>query len=143
MGTTYQSIVIQLPPESVWQSVRDFHDMSWTPNVITSLDRIGDRQGDEVGAGRILNGAFHETLQEIDDDGHTFSYSIDEGPSPISSADVRAYVGRVTVKATPEGEGSLVEWSSSWEDNDEAAYEFCHGIYLALLADMKASLERA
>jgi len=143
MGTTYQSIVIQLPPESVWQSVRDFHDMSWTTNVISSLDRIGDRQGDEVGARRILNGAFHETLQEIDDDGHTFSYSIDEGPSPISSSDVHDYVGRVTVKATPDGGGSLVEWSSSWEDNDEAAYEFCHGIYLALLADMKASLEGA
>ncbi len=143
MGTTYQSIVIQLPPESVWHSVRDFHDMSWTPNVITSLDRIGDRQGNEVGAGRVLNGAFHETLQAIDDDGHTFSYSIDEGPSPISSSDVHDYVGRVTVKATPDGGGSLVEWSSSWEDNDEAAYEFCHGIYVALLDDMKASLEGA
>lgn len=143
MGTTYQSIVIQLPPESVWQAIRDFHDMSWAPNVITSLDRVSDRQGNEVGAGRVLNGAFHETLQEIDDAGHTFSYSIDEGPSPISSSDVRNYVGRVSVKATPDGEGSLVEWSSGWEDNDEAAYEFCHGIYVALLADMKASLEGA
>ncbi len=143
MGTTYQSIVIQLPPESVWQSIRDFHDMSWTPNVITSLDRVGDRQGNEVGAGRLLNGVFHETLRAIDDDAHTFSYSIDEACSPISSGDVRNYVGRVTVKATPDGGGSLVEWSSIWEDNDEAAYEFCHGIYVALLDDMKASLEGA
>ena len=35
----------------------------------------------------------------------------------------------------------MVEWSSKWEDNDEATYEFCHGMYLALLDDMKKSLE--
>jgi hypothetical protein len=78
-----------------------------------------------------------------DDADHTFSYSIDEGPPPISSADISDYMGRVTVKATPDGSGSMVEWSSSWQDNDEAAYEFCHPIYMALLADMKASLEGA
>jgi len=39
------------------------------------------------------------------------------------------------------GEGTRVAWSSSWEKNDEAAHDFCHGIYVALLGDMKASLE--
>ena len=143
MGSTYQSIVIDRPPQQVWDTIRDFHDMSWTPNVITSLDRVGERQGNEIGASRVLNGAFHETLRELDDAGHTLSYSIDEGPPPISSADISDYIGRVTVKATPDSSGSMVEWSSSWKDNDEAAYEFFHPIYMALLADMKASLEDA
>lgn len=89
----------------------------------------------------MLNGAFHETLREINDEEGTFSYSIDDGPSPISEDDVKNYIGTVSVQAG-DGEGStFVEWSSSWEQNDEAAFEFCHGIYVALLADLKKSLE--
>lgn len=140
MGSTYQSIAIELPPERVWASIRDFHDVSWSPNVITSLEAVGDASGQEVGARRVLNGVFHETLHELDDDALTFAYSIDEGPSPISSAEVCDYVGRVSVKAGPTG-GSLVEWTSSWDRNDEAGYDFLHPIYMALLDDMKATLE--
>ena len=141
MGSTYQSIVINLAPQQVWDAIRDFHDLSWCPNVITSLETVGEASGGQIGAGRVLNGVFHETLQEVDDAGHTFSYSIDEAPSPISSAEISDYVGRVTVKASPDGAGSMVEWSSSWKNNDEAGYECCHPIYMAFLADMKASLE--
>lgn len=143
MGSTYQSIVIDLSPQRVWDAIRDFHDMSWTPNVITSLETVGDRKGDEIGARRVLNGVFHETLRELDDAGHTFSYSIDEAPSPICSTEISDYVGRVAVKASPDGAGSMVEWSSSWQNNDEAGYEFLHPIYMALLGNMKASLEEA
>jgi hypothetical protein len=39
------------------------------------------------------------------------------------------------------GSGTRVEWSSSWEQNDEPVHDFCHGIYIALLNDMKKSLE--
>ena len=142
MGSTYQSIVINLAPQQVWESIRDFHDLSWTPNVITSIETVGDASGDQVGARRVLNGVFHETLRELDEAGHTFAYSIDEAPSPISSSEISDYMGRVTVNASPDG-GTLVEWTSSWQNNDEAGYEFCHPIYVALLGDMKASLEGA
>lgn len=142
MGHTYQSIVINAPVEKVWATIRDFHDLSWAPNVITGVDVVGSRKGDEVGARRILNGAFQETLQELKDDNRSFAYSIDDGPSPVSKADVSNYVGRVSVRPVTEGGGTFVEWSSAWERNDEAATEFCHGIYVALLADMKKSLER-
>lgn len=141
MGQTYQSITIQASPERVWSTLRDFHDMSWAPNVITGVEIVGDAASDEPGAGRVLNGAFHETLREINDEERTFSYSIDDGPSPVSKDDVKNYIGTVSVQAG-DGEGStFVEWSSSWEQNDEAAFEFCHGIYVALLADLKKSLE--
>ena len=143
MGSTYQSIVIDAAPRQVWEAIRDFHDASWTPNVISSLEPIGDRKGNEIGASRVLNGVFHETLRELDDAGHAFSYSIDEAPSPICSTEISDYVGRVAVKASPDGAGSMVEWSSSWQNNDEAGYEFLHPIYMALLGDMKASLEEA
>jgi Polyketide cyclase / dehydrase and lipid transport len=141
MGQTYQSIMIEAPADEVWAVIRNFHDMSWSPNVVTDLKIVGDIGGDQAGAGRILNDAFHETLRELDDDSYEFSYTIDDGPSPISSADVSDYIGRVSVRPVTEGRGSFVEWSSTWEKNDEAAGEFCHGIYVALLADMKKRLE--
>ena len=139
MGKTYQSININASTEDVWKKIRDFHDMSWCPNVITKLDKIGDTPGDQIGAGRLLNDAFSETLKVLDDSQMTFSYSIDDGPPTISKDDVKNYMG--TVKLSAAENGTLVEWSSKWEENDEAAAEFCHNIYLALLGDMKKSLE--
>jgi carbon monoxide dehydrogenase subunit G len=139
MGSTNQEIEINAPVDTVWQAIRDFHNMGWAPNVITNLETVGDKPGDAPGAGRILNGAFHETLQTLDDDGKTFTYSIDDGPSPVSKDDVNNYIGRVAVEGA--GEGTRVEWTSNWENNDEAAQDFCSGIYNALLNDMKASLE--
>ena len=141
MGKTYQSITINAPVEKVWKAVRDFHDMSWCPNVITKLEKVGDKAGDEIGAGRMLNDAFRETLRVLDDSKMTFSYSIDDGPSPISKDDVKNYMGTVKLSSATDGEGTLVEWSSQWEENDEAAQEFCHNIYLSLLDYMKKSLE--
>lgn len=140
MGQTYQSITINAPVDRVWRTVRNFHDMSWAPNVITKTVGVGKIPGDKVGAMRVLNDVFHETLLEFDDVQRTFSYRIDDGPSPISKNDVKNYVGRVSVQSAENGE-TLVEWSSIWEQNDERAYDFCHGIYIALLADMKKSLE--
>jgi len=139
MGQTHQSTTIAVPPAEVWDAIRNFHDMSWSPNVITSLEVVGDLGGNEKGAGRILNGAFHETLLEVNDAVRRIRYSIDDGPSPLSKDDVSNYVGELMV--SPEADGALVEWSSSWQHNDEATAEFCHGMYLALLADLKASLE--
>jgi Polyketide cyclase / dehydrase and lipid transport len=141
MGQTYQSITIQASPERVWTTLRGFHDMSWAPNVITGLEIIGDAASDEPGAGRVLNGAFHETLRQLNDEERTFSYSIDDGPSPVSKDDVKNYIGRVSVQEGDQEGSTTVEWSSSWEQNDESAYEFCHGIYVALLAELKSSLE--
>ena len=140
MGKTHQTTIINAPVDKVWKALRNFHDMSWSKNVITELKTVGDTPGDRIGAGRLLNGVFTETLRELDDENRSFSYTIDDGPKPISKDDVQNYVGRVRVMAAPEGKGTSVEWTSSWEGAEEAT-EFCHGIYVALLGDMKESLE--
>lgn len=141
MGSTHQAIELDASPDTVWQTLRDFHNLNWAPNVIANVDKVGDKAGDEIGAGRVLNGAFHETLLTLDDDARAFTYSIDDGPSPVSKDDVKNYVGRVSVQAAEQGGGTHVEWSSEWQDNDEPAAEFCHGIYVALLQDLKKSLD--
>jgi len=141
MGQTYQSIIINAPADKVWQAVRDFHAMDWAPGVVKKVDNIGDRPGDQVGARRRLNDAFDETLLAFSDADMDFTYSIDNGPSPVSSTDVSDYAGKVRVRPVTEGNATFVEWSSSWKGNDEAAAEFCHGLYVALLNEMKESLE--
>jgi hypothetical protein len=141
MGTIHHSIEIETPVDRVWQTIRDFHHMKWAPNVITDLQVVGDGPGDQVGAVRVLNGAFRETLLEFDDKNRTFAYSIDDGPSPLSKGEVKNYVGRVKISAAGGSGKTLVEWSSSWEENDEAVSEFCNGMYMALLGEMKKSME--
>jgi hypothetical protein len=139
MGSTFQEIEIAATADKVWQTIRNFHDASWAPNVVTSLDIVGNKAGDQKGAGRVLNGVFHETLRTLDDVSKTFTYSIDDGPGPLSDGQMRNYVGRVVVEHIAGG--TRVEWTSNWQENDEAIREFCHPIYLALLDDMKASIE--
>lgn len=141
MGQTYQSIVINAPADKIWKTIRSFHDVSWAPNVITDVESVGNVGPTEKGAKRILNKAFHETLIELRDADRTIVYSIDDGPPPVSKDDISGYRGRVVVRPVTEGTGSFVEWSSSWQKNDQAAAEFCHPIYVALLNDMKKTLE--
>lgn len=141
MGSIHRDIKIGAPADQVWQAIRNFHDMAWAPNVITLVEAIGDKSGDEVGAVRVLNGAFRETLLSLDDDSRTLTYSIDDGPSPLSKEDVKNYVGQVTVRQTEERDGTLVEWSSNWQENDGPVHDFCLPMYVALLKDMKLSLE--
>ena len=66
MGATKQSTVIASPADKVWHAIRNFHDMSWAPNVITKCAPVGDVKGDQIGAKRILNDAFHENGMVLD-----------------------------------------------------------------------------
>lgn len=137
MPSTSQSIVVNTSIENVWNRLSNFHDMSWAPNVITGVDKVGDMDGTQVGAKRILNGAFHETLTLVDEASHTLQYSIDDGPSPVSKEEVSNYTG--TIKLSESDDGTLVEWTSDWESNMQDAVEFCGGIYTALLGELKVS----
>lgn len=143
MAKTYQSIVIKAPADKVWGTLRNFHDLSWAPDVVTSVDVVGDKKGDQPGAKRVLNGAFHETLHALDDDNREFTYSIDDGPSPVSADEVGNYEGHVRVRPVTESdEGTFVEWYSHWNGKGQEAEEFCHGIYAGLLGQLKKALEQ-
>ena len=58
MGQCYNSTIVNAPVDEVWTALKNFHDMSWAPNVITSLEVMGDKGAGEIGARRKLNGAF-------------------------------------------------------------------------------------
>ena len=140
MGSCYKKIEINASVQDVWNRMRNFHDMSWAPNVVTSVNKQGNIVGTEVGAKRVLNEAFHETLTEVDADSCYFKYSIDDGPGPVAKDAVNNYIGSVHMRASDVG--TLVEWSSSFESgHDNKVADFCNPIYSALLADLKKSME--
>ena len=137
MGKTYQSVVINAPIDKVWGTLRNFHDLSWAPGIVTSCRPLGDLRADQLGACRIVNDAFHETLVELSDVDRTLKYRIDDGPSPISKDEVKDYIGVVRAISITDTDTTFVEWSSRWDHNDAAVYEFCHGIYCAVLGELK------
>ncbi|WP_305907691.1 SRPBCC family protein [Methylomarinum sp. Ch1-1] len=140
MPQCYQSIVVDAPIEKVWDTIEDFHDMSWAESVIQSCEAVGDQPGTAVGAKRVLNNVFHETLLECSHDDFRIRYSIDDGPSPVSPTEISNYVGQIQLKPVTLGGTTFVEWRSSWESASEEARDFCHQIYIALL---KALAEEA
>lgn len=133
MPQCYQSIVVEAPPHIVWEIIKDFHDFSWASNVIETCEPIGDNNGTEVGAKRILNGAFHETLLEYNEEEHRIRYSIDDGPSPVSPKEVKNYIGQILLKPITLNDATFVEWSSTWTSKSDEARDFCHLIYVILL----------
>ena len=138
---TYQSIHIAAPIDQVWERVRNFHDFSWASQVIERCDAVGDQDGTTVGARRVLNGVFHETLTEHDPRNHRLRYSIDEGPSPVSSSEVTGYFGTLHLLPVTEGGGTFVQWYSDWASDSDAGIEFCHTIYVALLQALRDTCE--
>jgi len=136
MPSTYQTASLPATISEIWGKFSDFHDFSWSANVITKVEKVGDKNGDEIGAKRILNDAFHETLVEYNPEEYLLKYSIDDGPSPVSKEEVATYIGVVKLSALPDDKGTLVEWSSSWYANSDDAVDFCHGIYMALLEEL-------
>ena len=141
MPTTDQSTVVNAPIADVWSRFSNFHDLSWASNVLSQVDKVGDIDGGSPGAKRILNGAFHETLIEIKNEDYSLKYSIDDGPCPVSKEEVDNYVGAVKLSDSEDGNGTLVEWTSSWDSSVDDAVEFCHGIYVALLAEQSKSFD--
>lgn len=92
-----------------------------------------------VGAKRILNGGFHETLVAIKDLGQEFRYQITDGPSPVSADDLKFYYGTVSVRPVTDENASYVSWVTHFESkNDSAAQQFCEPFYRAFLGDLKA-----
>ena len=134
----YNSTVVNASIEEVWKAIRNFHDLAWGEPVITSVESVGDSAGDKVGAKRVLNGAFHETLTGLDDDKHTFTYTIDDGPEPVSKSSVSDYVGAVRLLPITDDNTTFVEWTSEYGSSqpNEVA-DFCNPIYAALLAALK------
>lgn len=142
MPRVYNSIVVNAPIEAVWKRIADFHDFSWAPSVITQCEKVGDKGGTAVGARRLLNGSFLDTLIAYSELEHRIMYSIDDAPSPISPKEISNYVGELHLLPITHGGKTFAEWSGSWESKSAEAIAFMNTIYRALLHDLAAEFEK-
>lgn len=141
MGSCYNSIVVDVPREKVWETIKNFHDLSWAEPVITKIEIVGDKTGSEIGAQRLLNDVFLETLVSVNEEDFTFSYSIDDGPEPLSKDSALNYLGTVRLLPVTDSGATFVEWTSTYQsDSDEAVSDFCNPVYVALLGALKSHL---
>ena len=131
----FNSIVVAAPADRVWAALRKFHDLSWSANVVTSVEGEGDPE--QPGAKRVLNGVFFETLLSLDDDARVMRYSIDDGPDAVSKDRVSGYVGKIRVEPVTADDSTFVLWTSSWKTDGGGVEDFCNPIYRALLNDLK------
>ncbi len=115
MGKCYNSTVVNSSIETVWDTLKDFHKVSWGDKVITKIDVVGDIAGSDAGAKRILNDAFHETLLSVDNDNCTFSYSIDDGPGPVAKDVISNYVGKVVLSPITDSGQTFIDWTSTFQ----------------------------
>ncbi|WP_340075509.1 SRPBCC family protein [Leptobacterium sp. I13] len=133
----YNSIVVDASADEVWSVLKNFHDLSWS-TVVNKVEKIGAKNQHEVGAKRVLNDAFHETLLSIDNTAKKFTYSIDDGPDVVSKDNVDGYIGEVTVFPITNNNTAFVLWTSSWKAaKKDGVADFCNPIYHALLQDLK------
>lgn len=139
MGVCYNSTVVNAPIDVVWHQLRNFHDMNWAVGVITSCEAVGETPGHQAGAKRILNGSFHETLHRMEDNKCALSYSIDDGPEPMSSETLTNYRASIQCRPVTDINGTFVQWESVFEaKEEELVLAFCDPIYAALLEALKA-----
>jgi len=138
MGTCYNSTVVNAPIDKVWETVRDFHNMAWAQGMNLKVDAVGPLKGNQVGAKRIINDVFHETLVEISDRHHSLTYQITDGPGPVAKNAIKNYYGKMELHAVTDENKTFVLWTSSYDSPESGAVgELCNPIYGAALKGLK------
>jgi hypothetical protein len=138
MPKVYNSIIVPAPIEEVWSRIRDFHDFSWAPSLVTSCEKMGEGDGFTVGARRLLNGIFLDTLIAYSAVDRRMMYSLDDGPSPVSSGEIHDYIGNLHLLPVTADNITFAEWSGTWESETTDAVEYMNGVYRSLLRDLAA-----
>ncbi len=115
-----------LSAAQIWHRIGGFNALpDWHPAVEKSVLEEGGtvRRLSLVGGGEIV-----ERLEQSDDDGRVYTYSIVESPLPVAG-----YVATIKVRENADG-GSEIEWSSEFKPSgapEAEAVQAIQGIYQA------------
>jgi hypothetical protein len=134
MTTVTVNDTFDAPVERVWPLVSDFGGLV---GIMRGVEECR-LEGSGLGVDRIVNGAIVERLTWLDHDDHAFSYTIVSGPIPF-----RRYVA--TVKLSPAGERTDIEWEGNFEPDgvpEEEAAEMARKIYTGGIKGYKSALAR-
>ncbi len=125
MSQVSKSLHLAVPADKVWELIGSFNALpDWHPAVQSSSLEDGGkhRRLALVGGGEIV-----ERLEQLDDDGRLYRYSIVESPLPVSN-----YSSELRVVPDPDGSGCTVEWTGDFEAFNASASDAekaIHGVY--------------
>jgi Polyketide cyclase / dehydrase and lipid transport len=127
MAEVYMSKEVAVAPDVLWEKIGDFLGFDrWFPG-------IPQMEADDDGKVRRIGTGDNAVVEELVGTGErSYSYRIVQGPLPV-----KEYVS--TLSVCPSGDGSLVEWKSTFEPNgvpEEQAVMIVQGIYTAGLANL-------
>lgn len=130
MTEVSSSTKLAVPADKVWETIGTFGGLAdWHPAVEKCELENGGKQRRIaiVGGGEIV-----ETLEQQDDDGRSYVYSIVSSPLPIAN-----YTAKLRVE--PDGDGCKIHWSSTFDaQGPEAdASKVVKGIYDAGFDNLK------
>src|SRR5262249_55534415 len=125
MAQASASIELPVSAEKVWQLIGGFNSLpDWSPNIPTSETTEGGR----VRHLAISNGeTVVERLEKFDNAARSYSYSIVQGPFPITD-----YLATISVHDKAGGNGCVVDWSGTFIAkgvSDSEASKVVQGIF--------------
>ena len=131
MHTVTVSTHLSATPEQVWSKIGDPGAISaWHPAIAAST------MDDTLRACTLANGAeIAEQIDEVDDANRSYSYRILESPLPLEEY-------RSTITVVDADDGSVVEWTSSFEVPEGPAEDviaMVKGVYDAGMAALRDS----
>mgnify|MGYP003599756101 CR=1 FL=1 len=134
MATASASLRIPVAADTVWQLVGGFLSLpDWLPFIASSEPAEGGRLRKlTTDDGAIII----ERLETYDNQARTYSYSITQGPFPVTD-----YLATLQVEAVGDSE-TQVTWSGSFTPNgisDTEAHELFQGIYEGGLEALKGN----
>ncbi|GAB6407556.1 SRPBCC family protein [Pseudomonas sp. MHK4] len=133
MATASATIDIPASADQVWQLIGGFNSLpDWLPFIPQSeLSEGGRVRSLQTADGAVVI----ERLQAFDNEGKTYSYSIEQAPFPATQ-----YLA--TIKVESQGDGARVTWSGRFEpvgvSNEEVVALFT-GIYQGGLEALRAN----
>lgn len=135
------TINIPSSPNQVWNLIGGFNSLpDWLSSIASSELSEGGRMRHLT---TIDENVIVERLEVFNDKERYYTYSIINGPFPVTS-----YQATIRVREVDEGEFSLVEWSGSFTPvgfSDEEAIDLFHKTYeegLKALAQAISDLDR-
>lgn len=110
MPHVFASTVIPASPDQIWGFLRDFARVdAWHPDVVSASIEDTD-PGPRVGLERTITlrdgSVMRERLLALDDDQHSYTYSLVESPLPISE-----HSSTVTLFPVTTDDATFVSWS--------------------------------
>ena len=120
-----KSLEVAAPPAKVWQTIGDFCGIgSWHPAIETCTP--SEKDGKKIRTLALKGGgALVEEQVTRDDKVMSYTYTILEGPLPVSDY-------KSTIAVAPEGAGSKVTWEGTFNAKgapDTVAKDAIEGIY--------------